>query len=97
MPLHTRFYRRVVDLQGLISAGIPWHGIMTASTSNRSRPDATSGIPDSVAAWISTPVVIDGELFNALELGIAFADPDTAIAHAISHIDRFGRRYATAG
>jgi hypothetical protein len=45
----------------------------------------------------STPVVIDGELFNTLELGIAFADADTAIAHAVSHIDRFGRSYATAG
>jgi hypothetical protein len=45
----------------------------------------------------ATPVVIDGELFSSLELGIAFSDPDTAVAHAISHIDRFGRRYATAG
>ena len=45
----------------------------------------------------ATPVVIDGELFSSLELGIAFSDPDTAVAHAISHIDRFGRRYATTG
>jgi hypothetical protein len=36
-------------------------------------------------------------LFSTLELGIAFADPDSAIAHAVSHIDRFGRSYATTG
>jgi hypothetical protein len=42
-------------------------------------------------------VVIDGVLFSTLELGIAFADPDSAIAHAVSHIDRFGRSYATTG
>ena len=45
----------------------------------------------------STPVVIDGVLFSTLELGIAFADPESAVAHAVSHIDRFGRSYATTG
>jgi hypothetical protein len=42
----------------------------------------------------AAPVVIDGVPFPALELGFAWPDPDAAIADAISHIDRFGRRYA---
>jgi hypothetical protein len=44
----------------------------------------------------ATPVVIDGELFSSVELGVAWSDSEAAIAHAISHIDRFGRRYASA-
>jgi hypothetical protein len=44
----------------------------------------------------ATPVVIDGVLFPVLELGIAWSDPDAAIADARSHIDQFGRRYAAA-
>ena len=43
----------------------------------------------------AAPVVIDGELFPALELGFAWSDPDAAIADAITHIDQFGWRYAT--
>ncbi len=43
------------------------------------------------------PVMIDGEPFPALELGVAWSDPDAAIADAIHHIDRFGWRYASAG
>lgn len=42
----------------------------------------------------AAPVVIDGVPFPALELGFAWSDPDAAIADAISHIDRFGPRYA---
>ncbi|MBU6459076.1 MAG: hypothetical protein KGQ48_16310 [Bradyrhizobium sp.] len=45
----------------------------------------------------STPVVIDGVVFPILELGLAWPDPEAAIAHAVSHIDLHGRRYATAG
>jgi hypothetical protein len=41
-------------------------------------------------------VVIDGVLFPVLELGVAWSDPDAAIADAINHIDQFGRRYAAA-
>ena len=44
----------------------------------------------------SGPVVIDGVVFPALELGVAWSDPEAAIAHAISHIDRHRQRYATA-
>jgi hypothetical protein len=44
----------------------------------------------------ATPVVIDGELFPALELGFAWSDPDAAIADAIIHIDQFGSRYMAA-
>jgi hypothetical protein len=42
----------------------------------------------------AAPVIIDGVAFPALELGFAWSDPDAAVADAISHIDRFGRRYA---
>jgi hypothetical protein len=42
----------------------------------------------------ATPVVIDGVLFPVLELGFAWSE--SAIADAITHIDRFGRRYAAA-
>ncbi len=34
----------------------------------------------------SAPVVIDGLVFPVLELGVAWSDPEAAIAHAISHI-----------
>jgi len=44
----------------------------------------------------AAPVVIDGVLFSVLELGVAWSDPDAAIADAMSHIDQFGRRYAAA-
>jgi hypothetical protein len=44
----------------------------------------------------ATPVVIDGVLFPVLELGVAWSDPDAAIADAKGHIDHFGRRYAAA-
>lgn len=44
----------------------------------------------------AAPVVIDGELFPALELGFAWSDPDAAIADAIIHIDQFGWRYVAA-
>jgi len=44
----------------------------------------------------ATPVVIDGVLFSVLELGVAWSDPDAAIADAKGHIDHFGRRYAAA-
>jgi hypothetical protein len=44
----------------------------------------------------AVPVMIDGVAFPALELGVAWSNPDAAIADAISHIDRFGRRYAAA-
>jgi hypothetical protein len=43
-----------------------------------------------------TPVVIDGVLFSALEVGFAWSDPDSAIADAKTQIDRLKlRRYAT--
>jgi hypothetical protein len=40
------------------------------------------------------PVVIDGVLFPTLEVGFAWSDPETAIADAKAHIDRFRRRFA---
>jgi hypothetical protein len=44
------------------------------------------------------PVIIDGVSFPALEVGFAWADPDTAIADAIMQIDHLKlKRYATAG
>jgi hypothetical protein len=42
------------------------------------------------------PVVIDGMSFPTLEVGIAWSDPDAAIAHAKAYIDRNSQRYATA-
>lgn len=39
------------------------------------------------------PVVIDGLPFSTLEVGFAWADPDEAVAHAKTHIDRFKARY----
>jgi hypothetical protein len=44
----------------------------------------------------AAPVVIDGVLFPVLELGVAWSDPDAAIADAKGHIDQFGRRYTAA-
>ena len=38
------------------------------------------------------PVVIDGIAFATLDVGFAWHDPDAAIAHAKSHIDRCGLR-----
>jgi hypothetical protein len=40
------------------------------------------------------PLVISGHPFAALEVGFAWPDPDTAIADAKSHIDRFKHRWA---
>ena len=42
------------------------------------------------------PVVIDGISFPTLEVGLAWSDPDAAIAHAKAHIDQNSQRYATA-
>jgi hypothetical protein len=43
-----------------------------------------------------TPVVIDGVLFSALEVGFAWSDPDSAVADAKTQIDRLQLgRYAT--
>ena len=42
------------------------------------------------------PVVIDGMSFPTLEVGIAWSDPDEAIADAKAHIDRLRPRYLTA-
>jgi hypothetical protein len=44
------------------------------------------------------PVVIDGVLFSALEVGFAWSDPDAAIADAKIQVDRLKlKRYAAAG
>jgi hypothetical protein len=43
------------------------------------------------------PVVIDGVLFSALEVGFAWPDPDAAVADAKTQIDHLNRRGATAG
>ncbi len=40
-------------------------------------------------------LAIDGVLFPALEMGFAWSDPDSAIADAKRHIDRFRRRDET--
>jgi hypothetical protein len=43
------------------------------------------------------PLIIDGVVFATLEVGFAWADPDTAIADAKSQIDRLElKRYAAA-
>ena len=39
------------------------------------------------------PVVIDGMLFDTLEVGFAWPDPEEAIAHAKARIDRFKAHY----
>jgi len=41
------------------------------------------------------PVVIDGVLFPALEVGFAWSDPDAAIADARAHIDQFRQRHVS--
>jgi len=38
------------------------------------------------------PVIIDGVLFSALEVGFAWSDPDAAVADAKTHIDHLNRR-----
>lgn len=43
------------------------------------------------------PVVIDGVLFSALEVGFAWSSPDAAVADAKTRIDHLNRRGATAG
>lgn len=44
------------------------------------------------------PVIIDGVLFSALEVGFAWSDPDAAIADAKIQIDQLKlKRYATFG
>ncbi len=40
------------------------------------------------------PVVIDGISFPKLEIGFAWPDPDLAVLHAKSTIDRFRQRGA---
>ena len=42
------------------------------------------------------PVVIDGLSFPTLEVGIAWSDPDAAIADAKAHIERNRQRYMPA-
>jgi hypothetical protein len=42
------------------------------------------------------PVVIDGMQFPTLEVGLAWPDPDAAVADAKAHIDRLARRNATS-
>ncbi len=42
------------------------------------------------------PVVIDGMSFPTLEVGIAWSDPDAAIADAKALIDRYRPIYQTA-
>jgi hypothetical protein len=42
------------------------------------------------------PVVIDGMPFPTLEVGIAWSDPDAAIADAKAYIDRYRPIYQTA-
>jgi hypothetical protein len=41
------------------------------------------------------PVVIDGVLFSALEVGFAWSNPDAAIADAKTQIDRINQRCAS--
>lgn len=44
------------------------------------------------------PVVIDGVLFSALEVGFAWSDPDAAIADAITQIEQLNlKQYPTEG
>jgi hypothetical protein len=43
------------------------------------------------------PVVIDGVLFSALEVGFAWSDPDAAVADAKTRIDHLNRRGAGFG
>ena len=43
------------------------------------------------------PVVIDGVLFSALEVGFAWSDPGAAVADAKTQIDHLIRRCAATG
>ena len=43
------------------------------------------------------PVIIDGVLFSALEVGFAWSDPDAAVADAKTHVDHLNRRGAGVG
>ena len=44
------------------------------------------------------PVLIDGVLFSALEVGFAWSDPDAAIADAIAQIEQLNlKQYPTKG
>jgi hypothetical protein len=43
-----------------------------------------------------SPVIIDGVLFSALEVGFAWSDPDAAIADAKMQIDRLKLNRYTA-
>jgi hypothetical protein len=43
------------------------------------------------------PVVIDGVLFSALEIGFAWSSPETATADAKAQIDHLNRRGVSAG
>src|SRR6267143_6221014 len=43
------------------------------------------------------PVIIDGVLFSALEVGFAWSDPDAAVADAKTRIDQLKQRCATVG
>jgi hypothetical protein len=44
------------------------------------------------------PVVIDGVLFSALEVGFAWSDPESAVADAKTQIDQLKlKRYGSAG
>jgi hypothetical protein len=43
------------------------------------------------------PVIIDGVLFSALEVGFAWSNPDAAAADAKTHIDHLNRRGAGVG
>jgi hypothetical protein len=42
------------------------------------------------------PVILDGVLLPALEVGFAWSNPDDAVAHARTQIDHFKNRFATA-
>ena len=59
-------------------------------------PETYERITPAMETWTDitvvhrgTPVVIDGISFAALEVGLAWSDPEEAIADAKSHIDRF--------
>src|SRR5258705_6397937 len=70
---------------------------MTALRSRLSRLEKACGTPVS-GGRTSTPVIIDGVSFPALEVGFAWYDPETAIADAKTQIDQLRlKRYATAG
>ena len=60
---------------------------MTALTSISSRPDGVFGTR-GFKRTDQEPVVIDGLLFATLEVGFAWPDPEGAIAHAKTQIDR---------